>query len=134
MARGRFRSRGSCCCSIEAKAQFRSTTRVAGSAGLRPRSETPAMSNRCLHNFGVNGSRAPSLCWGGVRVEQRMTGKVTDSLPAGTLITGPDITPSELQLAVRNHSMPLEALRYEITPIGLHYLLIHFDIPAVDPN
>jgi DMSO/TMAO reductase YedYZ molybdopterin-dependent catalytic subunit len=63
-----------------------------------------------------------------------MTGKVTDSLPAGTLINGPDITPSELQLAVRNHSMPLEALRYEITPIGLHYLLIHFDIPAVDPN
>jgi DMSO/TMAO reductase YedYZ molybdopterin-dependent catalytic subunit len=63
-----------------------------------------------------------------------MTGKVTDSQPAGTLITGPDITKDELQLAVRNHSMPLEALRYEITPIGLHYLLIHFDIPAVDPN
>jgi sulfane dehydrogenase subunit SoxC len=61
-----------------------------------------------------------------------MTGKVTESLPAGTLMTGPDITQSELQLAVRNHSMPLEALRYEITPIGLHYLLIHFDIPAVD--
>jgi DMSO/TMAO reductase YedYZ molybdopterin-dependent catalytic subunit len=29
--------------------------------------------------------------------------------------------------------MPLEALRYDITPIGLHYLLIHFDIPAIDP-
>ncbi len=63
-----------------------------------------------------------------------MTGKVTNSLPAGTLISGPDITQNELQLAVRNHSMPLEALRYEITPIGLHYLLIHFDIPAVDPD
>src|SRR3954454_23647303 len=25
--------------------------------------------------------------------------------------------------------MPLEALRYDITPVGLHYLLIHFDIP-----
>src|SRR2546425_10573961 len=48
-------------------------------------------------------------------------------------MTGPEITPDELQLAVRNHSMPLEALRYPITPIGLHYLLIHFDIPAVDP-
>jgi sulfane dehydrogenase subunit SoxC len=34
---------------------------------------------------------------------------------------------------VRNHSMPLEALRYDVTPLGLHYLLIHFDIPAVDP-
>src|SRR5712691_12961909 len=135
MARGRFRSRGSCCCSIEAKAQFRSTTRVAGWARLRPRSETPAMSNRCLHNFSPGGSLARAISlWSGVRVEQRMTGKVTDSLPAGTLINGPDITPGELQLAVRNHSMPLEALRYEITPIGLHYLLIHFDIPAVDPN
>jgi DMSO/TMAO reductase YedYZ molybdopterin-dependent catalytic subunit len=29
--------------------------------------------------------------------------------------------------------MPIEALRYDITPIGLHYLLTHFDIPAVDP-
>ncbi len=63
-----------------------------------------------------------------------MTKNVTESLPAGTLIDGLEITPSELQLAVRNHSMPLEALRYAITPVGLHYLLIHFDIPAVDPN
>ena len=29
--------------------------------------------------------------------------------------------------------MPLEALRYDLTPTGLHYLLVHFDIPAVDP-
>src|SRR5262245_44097930 len=28
--------------------------------------------------------------------------------------------------------MPLEALRYDLTPAGLHYLLIHFDIPALD--
>ena len=40
------------------------------------------------------------------------------------------ITPEELQLAARNHGMPLEALRYDLTPVGLHYLLIHFDIPA----
>jgi DMSO/TMAO reductase YedYZ molybdopterin-dependent catalytic subunit len=30
--------------------------------------------------------------------------------------------------------MPLEALRYDVTPPGLHYLLIHYDIPAVDPQ
>ena len=58
--------------------------------------------------------------------------KVSQARPAGTLIATPDITPEELALAVRNHSMPLEALRHAITPIGLHYLLIHFDIPAVD--
>jgi sulfane dehydrogenase subunit SoxC len=40
----------------------------------------------------------------------------------------------ELQLAARNHGMPLEALRYPVTPIGLHYLLIHYDIPVVDPR
>ncbi|HEX6130911.1 MAG TPA: sulfite oxidase, partial [Actinomycetota bacterium] len=38
-----------------------------------------------------------------------------------------------LQLATRNRGMPLEALRHDVTPVGLHYLLIHFDIPAVDP-
>src|SRR5579859_3776013 len=60
--------------------------------------------------------------------------KAVESLPAGTLIPGAEITPDELQLAGRNHSMPLEALRYPITPIGLHYLLTHFDIPFVDPH
>jgi DMSO/TMAO reductase YedYZ molybdopterin-dependent catalytic subunit len=42
------------------------------------------------------------------------------------------LTIEELQLATRNHGLPLEALRYPLTPLGLHYLLIHFDIPAVD--
>ena len=57
-----------------------------------------------------------------------------ESLPAGTLIDRPEITLDELQLAVRNHSMPLEALRYPVTPVGLHYLLIHFDIPYVEDS
>src|SRR3954470_2604610 len=38
----------------------------------------------------------------------------------------------ELQLAARKPRFPLEALREPITPVGLHYLLIHFDIPRVD--
>jgi DMSO/TMAO reductase YedYZ molybdopterin-dependent catalytic subunit len=38
----------------------------------------------------------------------------------------------EVQLALRNRGMPLEALRYPITPAGLHYLLVHFDIPAAN--
>src|SRR5262245_35845544 len=44
------------------------------------------------------------------------------------------LTFEELQLAGRNRGMPLEALRYDITPTGLHYLLIHFDIPAADAD
>jgi sulfane dehydrogenase subunit SoxC len=43
------------------------------------------------------------------------------------------LTLEELQLAARNRGMPLEALRYDLTPTGLHYLLVHFDIPAIDP-
>src|SRR5919202_6490956 len=42
------------------------------------------------------------------------------------------ITLDELQLATRNHGLPLEALRFDVTPVGLHYLLIHYDIPVVD--
>jgi len=42
------------------------------------------------------------------------------------------ISLEELQLATRNHGMPLEVLRDDVTPIGLHYLLIHYDIPQVD--
>jgi sulfane dehydrogenase subunit SoxC len=41
-------------------------------------------------------------------------------------------TAEELALAARNRGMPLEALRHELTPAGLHYLLIHFDIPPAD--
>src|SRR5215216_12622 len=43
------------------------------------------------------------------------------------------ISTEELQLAARNHGMPLEALRHPVTPIGLHYLLVHYDVPVVDP-
>ena len=45
-----------------------------------------------------------------------------------------ELTPVELALATRNHGLPLEALRYDVTPLGLHYLLIHFDIPYVDES
>jgi DMSO/TMAO reductase YedYZ molybdopterin-dependent catalytic subunit len=45
-----------------------------------------------------------------------------------------DITLEELELAARNHALPLEALRYDVTPVGLHYLLIHFDIPSVEES
>jgi DMSO/TMAO reductase YedYZ molybdopterin-dependent catalytic subunit len=43
------------------------------------------------------------------------------------------ITLHELQLAARNHGLPLEALRYPVTPAGLHYVLTHYDIPPVEP-
>jgi sulfane dehydrogenase subunit SoxC len=45
---------------------------------------------------------------------------------------GQGIGMDELALATRNHGLPLEALRYDVTPPGLHYVLTHYDIPAVD--
>jgi sulfane dehydrogenase subunit SoxC len=59
---------------------------------------------------------------------------VTGSDAPGGVAETEGITPEELQLAARNHGMPLEGLRYDLTPIGLHYLLIHFDIPAGDAD
>src|SRR5215213_10124644 len=56
-----------------------------------------------------------------------------DGAPAGT-VGDEGIPAAELRLATRNHCLPLEALRHPITPAGLHYLLIHYDIPAVDPE
>lgn len=55
--------------------------------------------------------------------------RITATIPEPS--TGP-LSFEELQLAARNRGLPLEALRYDITPTGLHYLLVHFDIPCVD--
>jgi DMSO/TMAO reductase YedYZ molybdopterin-dependent catalytic subunit len=58
-----------------------------------------------------------------------------DDISVPGRLAGPDegISAEELGLAARNHGMPLEALRYDLTPPGLHYLLIHYDIPVLDP-
>jgi DMSO/TMAO reductase YedYZ molybdopterin-dependent catalytic subunit len=50
------------------------------------------------------------------------------------ITTSQEFTREEVGLALRNHGMPLEGLRYPITPTGMHYLLIHFDIPFIDPD
>jgi DMSO/TMAO reductase YedYZ molybdopterin-dependent catalytic subunit len=42
------------------------------------------------------------------------------------------VTRGELGQATRNHGMQLEGLRYDVTPMGMHYLVIHFDIPPAD--
>nr|MBA3738752.1 molybdopterin-dependent oxidoreductase [Actinomycetota bacterium] len=42
------------------------------------------------------------------------------------------VTRDELGQAARNHAMHLEGLRYDVTPPGMHYLVIHWDIPAAD--
>jgi DMSO/TMAO reductase YedYZ molybdopterin-dependent catalytic subunit len=51
--------------------------------------------------------------------------------PARMAEPGDGITVEELALASRNHAMPMEAMRYDVTPVGLHYVLVHYDIPDV---
>lgn len=50
----------------------------------------------------------------------------------GKLAPGDTFYREEVQLASRNRGTLLEGLRYPITPTGMHYILIHFDIPEVD--
>lgn len=45
---------------------------------------------------------------------------------------GEAISLEELALAARNHGMPAEAMRWDLTPPGLHYVLVHYDIPEAD--
>ena len=58
-----------------------------------------------------------------------MNDEITSAeLPAG-ISASDEVTVEELQLALRNHGMHLEGLRHDLTPPGMHYLLIHFDVP-----
>lgn len=60
-------------------------------------------------------------------------GRRLSDVSASARLAGPDegIGRDELALATRNHGLPLEALRYDVTPPGLHYVLTHYDIPYV---
>jgi len=46
-------------------------------------------------------------------------------------LTDGEFSRQEVQLANRNAGTLLEALRHDLTPPGLHYLLNHFDVPYV---
>src|SRR5215203_1509874 len=78
-------------------------------------------------------------CRAGVFQETRrndVTGPQGSSIPivgdGSGIERNEQIHREELQLAFRNKAMPLEALRYDVTPTGMHYTLIHYDIPALD--
>jgi DMSO/TMAO reductase YedYZ molybdopterin-dependent catalytic subunit len=50
--------------------------------------------------------------------------------PSKSHVDGP-FHREEVALANRNSGLLLEALRHDVTPAGLHYLLNHFDVPFV---
>src|SRR5919201_1229426 len=100
--------------------QTASRTTVAPRCLLRARGALPSAG-------GVQEEGACPLLRSNVRLMQAKAPP-----PVVRLSDDDRVTLEELNLAGRNHSMPLEALRHDITPVGLHYLLTHFDIPAVD--
>ncbi len=81
--------------------------------------------------------RARSPAGGGVRPRAGCFGRRRVATPGASRLDldgiPADFSYAELDLASRNHALLLEALRYPVTPIGLHYLLSHFDVPQVDP-
>jgi DMSO/TMAO reductase YedYZ molybdopterin-dependent catalytic subunit len=54
------------------------------------------------------------------------------SLPGRIAEPDEGISLDELRLAARNHAMPAEMVRQDLTPPGLHYVLSHYDVPVVD--
>jgi sulfane dehydrogenase subunit SoxC len=73
----------------------------------------------------------------GVRQTRRMPPHPPAAAVSGAHSLEPTNGPllhEELQLAFRNRGMPLEALRQDLTPTGLHYLVAHWDIPPADPG
>lgn len=54
------------------------------------------------------------------------------SPPSRLADEGEGVGLDELGLAARNHGMPLELMRHDVTPVGAHYLLTHYDIPVID--
>ena len=51
------------------------------------------------------------------------------SLPSRVAEPDEAVGLDELGLAARNHGMPLELMRHDVTPLGGHYLLTHYDVP-----
>ncbi|MGB5216599.1 MAG: sulfite oxidase [Anderseniella sp.] len=45
-----------------------------------------------------------------------------------------DFSREEVTLANRNSGIALEMLRYDVTPVGMHYLLTHFDYPYLEAD
>jgi sulfane dehydrogenase subunit SoxC len=68
------------------------------------------------------------------RVDEASSPTSPFSPPARVAAPGEGISHDELRMAARNHGMPLEMLSQDVTPVGLHYVLVHYDIPIVDPG
>ncbi|MFF3485048.1 sulfite oxidase [Streptomyces sp. NPDC002701] len=106
---------------------------------MNPMNAVNAMDGEPTHPAGTTGTTPGTT---GAATGTTGTTSVTDepadlaAISAPGRVAGPDegIGHEELALAARNHGLPLEALRYDVTPPGLHYILVHYDIPPADAD
>ena len=68
-------------------------------------------------------------------------GLCTPSVPQEPTVDRPppqrnaeDFSEVEVGMAFRNHGMLAELLKSDITPLGAHYLLVHFDVPSLSAD
>lgn len=114
----------------------RDESSVGGGGGQTAPPHRPVISRRGFMAMGAVAATALT----GLREHRsatETTGACT-SIPDTPTVARPDpqenwrdFSAAETTLAFRNHGMHAELLREAITPLGAHYLLIHFDIPRL---
>ncbi|GAB2743933.1 sulfite oxidase [Sinomonas soli] len=97
---------------------------------MRAKISTP---HRPHHHERARAATVQDAARAGVRTPEAGGSAAAAPAPPRPPLTGP-VTGEELELARRNHSAPLEALRWPLTPPGLHYTVVHFDIPDLHPE
>jgi DMSO/TMAO reductase YedYZ molybdopterin-dependent catalytic subunit len=107
---------------------MRALTRGPGDAGRPPRG---ALTRRSLLARGAAlgagaaaGAAAPALA----------SHEPPDPTPDRPPPSSELVSAEEVTLAFRCHGMHLEALQLPITPLGQHFVLIHFDVPYFTPT
>src|SRR4051794_35160928 len=96
------------------------------------------LKQRCRHPTGVPVSGQPlDRCSpyddALLMTAGNMTASGVPSAPSRLADPDEGISTEELALAGRNHALLLEAMRHDITPPGLHDVLVHYDVPYIDP-
>ncbi len=95
-----------------------------------PGPPAPALTRRAV--LALSATAAGILAAGG-RAKTALAGHVPARPTAKRPPPSDDlVSEQETLLSFRCHGMHLEALSYPITPLGMHFLLMHFDIPRLD--
>jgi DMSO/TMAO reductase YedYZ molybdopterin-dependent catalytic subunit len=107
---------------------MRARTRGSRDAGAPP---SHALTRRSLlTRSAALGAGAAAAAVAPARASHTPPGPTPDRPPPSSQL----FTAEEVTLAFRCHGMHLEALQFPITPLGQHFVLIHFDVPYFAPT